>query len=238
MVEGKGRTEAVIGESAMERLAHSKVLIAGLGGVGGWAAEALVRVGLGALVGIDDDVIEASNINRQVFATQKTLGMDKVVAAEQRLHDINPHLNFQGQRVLLYEKNIREILEFYKPDFVLDAIDRVGSKGHLLWHCMEMNIAALTCLGASSRQDPLGFRIANLFETNSDPLARALRKSMRQRGVTVPIPAIFTTESPIISGHEVSSLEGSKFLGSYVPVVGAAGFLAADYVIKYLVNNP
>lgn len=237
MEEGKGRTEAVIGKSAMSRLAESRVMIAGLGGVGGWAAEALVRAGLGHLVGIDGDVIDESNLNRQVFATQSTLGMDKVQAAKQRLLDINPQLQFEGQRVLLCEQNIREILELYKPDFVVDAIDRVGSKGHLLWHCMELKIPALTCLGASSRQDPLGFRIANLFETSADPLARALRKSMRQRGVTMPIPAIFTTESPIISGREVSSLDGTKFLGSYVPVVGAAGFLAADYVIKHLVNN-
>ncbi len=238
MEEGKGRTEAVIGASAMERLVESRVLIVGLGGVGGWAAEALVRAGVGTLIGIDRDVIEKSNLNRQVFATHRTLGMDKVEAARQRLLDINPKLNFEGQRVLLYEQNVRELLDLYKPDFVIDAIDSVGSKGHLLWNCMELNIATLTCLGASSRMQPLGFRIANLFETSSDPLARALRKSMRQRGVTAPIPAIFTSEAPILSGREVSSHEGEKFLGSYVPVVGSAGFLAADYVIKHLVNNP
>jgi tRNA A37 threonylcarbamoyladenosine dehydratase len=234
------RSQVLLGETSLELLRYKCVLIAGLGGVGSWAVEALVRTGVGRVIIIDGDKVELSNINRQLFATEFALGLPKTDAARDRLLSINPNLEIIAEHIFLDQTNIEMIISKYHPDFVIDAIDTVSAKAELIAVCLNYNISIISCLGAALKKDPQQFIVTNLFTTTHCPLARALRQRLRRRYKIEKsaVPCIFSPENPYYSGHEVSGYDGKKFLGSYVCVVATAGLLAADYCLKTLLHTP
>ena len=230
------RSEVLLGSRAIKKLNESRVLVAGLGGIGSWCAEALARSGVGSIVLVDGDVVEESNINRQLFALHTTLGQAKSQAAHDRFLQINPDMQIIAKQVFILRETVDALLEETSPDFVIDAIDSVSPKSHLIRGSHEKNIPLISCLGAALKRDPSRFKLTSLFKTHTCPLARALRTCLRKQGIRSGIDCVFSDEAPYYSGLEVSGYEGKKFLGSYMPVVATAGLLAADYCIKKLIS--
>ena len=230
------RSEVLLGSRAIKKLNESRVLVAGLGGIGSWCAEALVRSGVGSIVLVDGDVVEESNINRQLFALHTTLGQAKSQVAHDRFLQINPDVEIIAKQVFISRETVDALLEETSPDFVIDAIDSVSPKSHLIRSSYEKNIPLISCLGAALKRDPSRFKLTSLFKTHTCPLARALRTCLRKQGIRSGIDCIFSDEMPYYSGLEISGYDGKKFLGSYMPVVATAGLLAADYCIKKLIN--
>lgn len=226
------RFEVLFGPDVLEKLYNSRVLVAGLGGIGSWCAEALARSGVGSLVLVDGDVVEESNINRQLFATAKTLQQPKAEAGRARLLEINPALEILTEHVFISKETVVDLLERTQPDFIIDAIDSVSPKSYLISSSCTKNIPIISCLGAALKRDPSRFHVTSLFKTHTCPLARALRSSLRKQGINQGIDCIFSDENPYYSGREISGYDGKKFLGSYVSVVAIAGLMAADYCIK------
>lgn len=207
-----------------------------MGGIGSWCAEAFARSGVGSLVLVDGDVSEPTNLNRQLFATKDTLGQAKVIAAKNRLLSINPALNIVTEHLFISKDCVEILLEQTQPNFVIDAIDSVSPKSHLISSSYRRNIPVLSCLGAALKRDPTRFSITSMFKTHTCPLARALRICLRKQGIRSGIDCVFSDEVPYYSGREISGYDGKKFLGSYVSVVATAGLLAADYCIKKLIS--
>jgi tRNA A37 threonylcarbamoyladenosine dehydratase len=232
------RTQALMGIKTLQNYNKASVLVAGLGGVGGWASEILVRSGIGHLILMDKDVIEISNFNRQVFASEETLNLSKYQAASSRLLSINPNLTISGGQFFINNNNINELLTRYRPHFIIDAIDSIAPKCSLIVAALQHNIPIISCLGAARKTDPTLFKVVNLFETYNCPLARALRLKLRKSGVQQKVLAIFSPENP--KKEELDGLvlkPGQKFLGSYAPTVMAAGLLAAHSTLEYFAKN-
>jgi tRNA A37 threonylcarbamoyladenosine dehydratase len=229
------RTQALLGQNTVKTYAASTVLVTGLGGVGSWACEILVRAGIGRLILIDKDTIEYSNFNRQLFATEEMIGADKYQAARRRLHAINPHAVIEGGRFFISRENAGTLINQYQPDYIIDAIDSIGPKSELIAAAVKNSVKIVSCLGAARKTDPSQFSVIPLFATHSCPLARALRKALRKLAVTAEIPAVFSPEPARTEDLSALSIpEGQKFLGSFAPVVAAAGLLAADKVLADL----
>jgi len=220
------RTLAVLGEEKLEKLKRSHILIAGLGGVGGYALEALTRMGAGQFTLVDKDVFDESNLNRQILCLSTNIGTDKVQAAKERVLAINPDAKVEIFKVFIDGSNIDSLLDTC-PDAVVDAIDSVGSKCLLLAKCRERNIPVVSSMGAARRQDPTKVLIADISNTHSCPLAKAVRTGLRKYGITEGIRCIFSPE-------KVSCAQ-SGILGSLPAVVGAFGFAAA-YEISALLT--
>jgi tRNA threonylcarbamoyladenosine dehydratase len=195
MLHEFSRTELIIGAEALSKLSKSKVAVFGIGGVGSFAVEGLVRAGVGKLVLIDDDCICLTNLNRQLHATRKTIGKPKVEVMKERVLEINPKAE-----VTTYQK-------FYLPgtedeliqddyDYIIDAIDTVTGKIGLIMSANEKSIPVISCMGTGNKLDPTRLEITDLFETSICPLARVMRKELRQRGVT-SLKVLYSKEEPI-----------------------------------------
>jgi tRNA A37 threonylcarbamoyladenosine dehydratase len=219
------RTRLLLGDEGILRLSRSTVVVAGLGGVGSYAVEALVRAGVGRLVLIDHDVVSLTNLNRQLIATCATLGRDKVQAARERVLDINPHCQVSAHRQFLDSDSIPQLV-CEQADFVVDAIDSVRSKAGLAVYCISKRIRLISCMGTGNRLDPMRFRIADVSETRVCPLARAYRQELRKAGIVSGVTVVFSDEPPVKTGCRTP---GST---SFVPP--AAGLAMAGYVIRTL----
>jgi tRNA A37 threonylcarbamoyladenosine dehydratase len=222
------RTRLLIGETAIRRLAESTVLVAGIGGVGSYAVEALARAGVGHLVLVDADVVMPSNINRQLIATTNTIGMPKVEAARERIAGINPTCQVSVHRLFLDTATI-PIVVTKQVDFVIDAIDLVSSKISLASHCVSLGIKIISSMGTGNKLDPLRFRIVDVSKTNMCPLAKAYRVGLRRLGIRSGVPVVVSDEAPIKTGARVP---GSV---SFVPPV--SGLAMAGFVIRALVDG-
>lgn len=189
------RTQLLFGPEAMERLRRSRVAVFGIGGVGGYALEALVRSGIGALDLIDDDRVCLSNLNRQIIATRKTLGKYKVDAAEERVLEINPDC-----RVLTFKTffmpDTRDQFDFSQFDYVIDAIDTVTGKLALIEAARETGTPIICSMGAGNKTDPTAFRVADIYQTSVCPLARVIRSECRKRNIR-HLKVVYSTEPPI-----------------------------------------
>ncbi|MBF0185116.1 MAG: tRNA threonylcarbamoyladenosine dehydratase [Magnetococcales bacterium] len=192
----QSRTAILLGEAGLARLQQSHILLAGLGGVGSYAAEALARAGIGRLTLIDHDVVAPSNINRQLPATLTTLGQKKVVVMGQRLADIHPHCQLELLDQFLLPETIPELLEKTRPDWVLDAIDSLNCKVALLLAAQERSIAVASSMGAGGRLDPTRITVSDVLDTQICPLAREVRSRLRRRGAKRGIIAVWSTENP------------------------------------------
>ncbi len=185
----------LIGQENVERLQNSTVMIAGLGGVGGTAFEALLRSGIGHFILIDSERFDETNLNRQILCTKDTVGKLKVEAARERAQSIDGSVDVQTYPVFIDENNINSFLDL-KPSLVVDAIDSVPSKVFLLASCVKRGIPVVSSMGAGLRLDPTALKIADISETFCDPLAKEVRKSLRLYDIESGIKCVFSTEKP------------------------------------------
>ena len=183
----------------MRTLADAHVMVFGLGGVGSFTAESLARTGLGKLTLVDFDRVCGTNANRQLHTMKGTYGKYKSDLMAERCSLINPECTVVGRRAFYREQTSEKLLLAERPDFVVDAIDNVTAKIHLLMTCLEHDIPVVSCMGAAGKLDPTAIKVADLSETHTDPLARSVRKILRQRGVetsgAIGIPTVFSTEA-------------------------------------------
>jgi tRNA A37 threonylcarbamoyladenosine dehydratase len=232
MKEQFSRTELLLGERAMKTLDKSKVAVFGIGGVGSFASEALVRSGLGNIILIDYDIIDISNINRQIHATTKTIGLPKVDVMKSRLLEINQDLNITTYNQCYSEEKGQNFLSS-DWDYVIDAIDMVSSKLSLIENCKAMDIPIISCMGAGNKLDPTMFQVGDIYETNTCPLAKVMRKELKKRGIK-DLKVVWSREKPIKINVEKDNVRKSV-PGSVSFVPSVAGLILASEVIKDLV---
>lgn len=194
------RTEILVGKDGLARLADSRVVVAGAGGVGGYAAEMLVRAGVGHLLIIDNDCVSESNINRQLLALHSTVGRPKVGVLKERLLDINPELDLRVKAEYLTEGNVKNLLEDGMwqdaPNCVIDAIDTLSPKTALIQYCLSAGIPLVSAMGAGAKTDMTAIRIADISKTSECPLAHMLRKRLHKLGIRSGFTAVYSTEKP------------------------------------------
>lgn len=194
----QSRTELLLGEEALERIAHAHVLCVGLGGVGGIATELLARTAVGRLTIVDGDVVEDSNRNRQLIATTHTVGQSKAEAMAERLLSINPALDLQVRNEFLKDDNLETLLDTAPYDCVLDAIDTLAPKVHLIAGCLNRNLPVVSSMGSGARKNPECVRCADLDKTFNCTLAKAVRQQLHRLGLKgTGCRAVFSTEPPI-----------------------------------------
>lgn len=226
------RTEMLIGEDGVEKLQNSRVLVCGLGGVGGYVVEALARVGVGTIGVLDDDVIKPSNLNRQVLATVFTIGKKKTETARERILSINPDCNVLTYD-LFYMPDTADKVNLSNYDFVVDAIDTVTAKLELITRCNAQNVKIVSSMGTGNKLNT-AFVIDDVKNTSVCPLAKVMRKELKARGIT-SLPVAYSIEQPI-ELKDTPEEHGRHIPGSisYVPAV--AGLTLAGYVIKQLLK--
>lgn len=233
------RTELLLGKQAMEKLKNARVAVFGLGGVGGYVAEALARSGVGQLELIDHDEISMTNLNRQILATQDTLGMPKAEAAAQRARAINPHIQAAARQVF-YTPETAHQFDFTRYDYVVDAIDTVTGKLMLIKAAKEANTPIISSMGTGNKLDATAFRVADIYDTSVCPLARIMRKECRKRGID-SLKVVYSEEEPLSptlsEGEKEEMPEGRRALpGSVAFVPAVAGLIIAGEVIKDLIK--
>ena len=220
------RTRLLLGDNAIEKLQGSTVMIVGCGAVGSFVVEALARIGIGHLILIDFDTVEESNINRQLFALDSTIGMPKVDVAAMRIHDINPNIRVDALN-LFFDANTQLA---YKPDFVIDAIDSVQSKIALYLWCNTHNVPFISSMGAARRTDMQGIQIVRLSQTRVCPLASRIRKIVRDE--KLPDFDVVYSSAPLAG----NTVHGHEF-GSLITITGTFGLMMANWVINHLAKK-
>ena len=241
MINKFSRTEILIGEEALEKIKNSKVAIFGIGGVGSFVLEAIIRAGVQKVVLVDKDVVSETNINRQIIATTKTIGKDKVEVAKQRILEINPEVE-----VTIYK-------EFYTIDskgkildnsisYIVDCIDTVSSKIALIEEAKQLNIPIISCMGTGNKLDNTKFKIADIEKTKICPLAKTMRKELKRRNIK-NVKVLYSEEEPIKLKGEIEEYK-SKTKNRIIPAIGSisfvpsvAGLMIAGEVINDLIGN-
>ena len=234
MSEEFSRTELLIGREAMGKLASARVAVFGVGGVGGHVAEALVRTGLGAIDLIDNDTVCISNINRQIFATNSTLGMDKVDAAKKRLLDINPDVKINTYKTFYMPETSSEF-NFTQYDYIVDAIDTVTSKLELIIQANKTKTPIISSMGAGNKMNPAMFEVADIYKTSVCPLARVIRQELKKRKIP-KLKVVYSKEPPIKVQANIEPETGKRFPGSNAFVPSVAGLIIASEVIKDIIG--
>lgn len=235
MSERFSRTELIFGRSAMERLSKARVAVFGVGGVGGYAVEALVRSGVGELDLIDNDRVSLSNINRQIIALDSTVGMYKTDAARERIRDINPQCRVNVHNMFFMPETSAE-LDFSLYDYVIDAIDTITGKIKIIMKAEEAGVPVISSMGAGNKTDPTAFEVADIYSTSVCPLARVMRQQLRKRGVK-RLKTVYSRELPVTMPDDVVISEelppGRRSVpGSNAFVPSVAGLIIAGEVIK------
>ena len=226
----RSRTALLLGEDAMRTLARARVAVFGIGGVGSYAVEALARTGIGSLDLIDGDVIDATNLNRQLPATCETVGRDKAAVAAERVALIAPDCAVTPHK-LFFGPDDHGDLDLSSFDYVIDAIDTVSSKLDLIITAQALGVPIISSMGAGNKLDPTAFRVADLYQTSVCPLAKVMRRECRKRGVE-RLKVVFSTEEPI---RPDTPAEGRPVPGSVAFVPSVAGLILAGEVIKDLI---
>lgn len=221
------------GKDAVNRLHSAKVLVIGCGAVGSYAIEALARGGIGHLGLVDFDVVSISNINRQLFALNSTVGELKTTVAVRRIKDISPDIETTVFNVKTDSAKTEEILNQFKPDFVIDAIDSLGAKVDLIEKLQEMKIPFISSMGAALKENVGNIATAKMKNTKNCTLAAFVRKRLRRRNVDLNFPCVYSDELPIKAIETGENEERSK-LGSLPTVTGIFGLYAAHYALRYL----
>lgn len=248
MLHSFSRTELLLGKEAMEKLYQSKVAIFGIGGVGSFVVEGLVRSGVGKFILIDDDSVCLTNINRQLHATRKTVGKPKVEVMKQRILEINPKAEVITHQTFFLPETSDEIIED-DCDYIVDAIDTVTGKIELVLQAKKRNIPIISCLGAGNKLDPTKFEVDDIYNTSICPLAKVMRKELKKRNVD-SLKVVYSKEPPIKPREEVTTcregcictkkdrtcLEKRQIPGSISFVPSVAGLIIAGEVIKDLIK--
>ena len=234
MTDQFARTRMLLGSEAMDKLRRSRVAVCGLGGVGSFALEALVRSGVGALDLYDNDIVSPSNLNRQILALHSTLDMRKTEAAAARAKDISPETEIRCFPIFLSAQNIGD-LPFAECDYIVDAIDTVSAKIALILRARELGVPIISSMGTGNKLDPFALRIADLSETANDPLARVMRKELRRRGVE-HLKVLCSAELPHTEeeGEETKGDPPRPVPGSVAFVPPTAGLMIAGELIREL----
>ena len=231
------RTELLLGKENMEKLAAARVCIFGIGGVGGYVAEALARSGVGHLELVDDDVVCLSNLNRQIIATHETLGRYKVDVMKERILSINPDAEVTVHKCF-YLPETRAQFDFTYFDYVVDAIDTVAGKIALVLQAEESGTPVISSMGAGNKLDPTAFHVADIYQTSVCPLAKVMRRELKRRGVK-KLKVVYSKEQPVAVQNDEESLLSSprrSIPGSIAFVPSVAGLIIAGEVVKDLVN--
>lgn len=231
------RTQILLGDAAMERLQRARVAVFGIGGVGGYTAEALVRSGIGAIDLIDPDDVSITNINRQLFATHSNVGKQKVEVAKARLLDINPQADIRLHPVF-YTPETADQFDFTQYDYIVDAIDTVTGKLCLAERAFAAGTPIISCMGAGNKLCGTAFQVADISKTTICPLARVMRKELKKRGIH-HMKVVFTTEEaikPVGAEEEAAAIGKRQIPGSVSYIPGIAGLLLAGEVIKDLIK--
>lgn len=220
------RTRLLFGDNVVQKLQNSTVMVVGCGAVGSFAIEALVRTGVGHIVVVDFDVVEESNINRQLFALSSTLGISKVDVARQRILDINPDARVDAFN-LFFDADTQLPV---RPDFIIDAIDSVESKVALYKWAFEQGVPFISSMGAASKLNPVQIKVSRISKTCVCPLAARIRRLIRDEKLP-DFPVVFSTETPQpVLGH-------AKNLGSIITITGTFGLMLANWVVQEIVNK-
>ena len=240
MNEALERMRLLIQEEGLTKLANTSVMIVGVGGVGSYSAEALARCGIGKLILVDGDTIAMSNLNRQIHATFDTIGKPKPQMMHERIETYRNDCEVI-ELSLFYDQTMNETLLSYKPDFIIDAIDTITSKADLIEMAHHHKIPCISSLGMANRFDPTQIMITDLWKTEYDPLAKAMRSMMRKRKATYRIPVIFSKEQPFVQ-HEIVNADATTRKAKMPPastpfVPSAAGLAAASYIVKLILNR-
>ncbi len=220
------RTIGVIGEENFKKLNNSSVIVFGLGGVGGAACEALVRSGIGTVAIVDKDIVDVTNINRQIIATDETVGMKKTDAAEKRLLLLNPNVEIIKYD-LFYLPETADEIQLSQFDFAVDCIDNVTAKLELTERCAKEGVPVISSMGTGNKLHPEMLKIADISKTSVCPLARVMRRELKKRGIN-HLPVVYSEEAPV---KTELSVPGSM---SFTPPV--AGYLVASYVVRKILN--
>lgn len=231
------RTGRLLGENAMEKLAHARVAVFGVGGVGGYVVEALARSGVGALDLVDSDVVVLSNFNRQIIATRETLGAYKVDAAKARVLSINPDCAVRTYKTFFLPENAEEF-DFTVYDYIVDAIDTVTAKIALILKARACGVPVISSMGTGNKLDPTKLEVADVSKTSVCPLARVMRTELRKRGVN-HLKVVYSKEEPIKPGTGSEEPQGNRrsVPGSSAFVPPAAGLIIAAEVVKDLIRG-
>lgn len=221
------REVKLIGLDNLEKIQKSKVCVIGLGGVGGHAVEALIRAGIENIIIIDYDIVNISNKNRQIIAIDRTIGKKKTIVMKDRILEINKNVNITIIDEKINSDNINLIFD-NEFDYLIDACDTVSVKKEIIKKCLTKKIKFITCMGTGNKLDPSKLKICDIRETNYDPLARLMRKFIRDQKITEKIMVVSSTEIP-------KKVEGSVSSISFVPSI--AGIMCASYIIKSIISG-
>lgn len=222
------RLKLLVGEENFHNVQNKKVMIIGIGGVGGECAISLVRSGINKIVIIDNDVVELSNINRQAIAFHSTVGKKKVEVLRKILMDINPDVDVSSYNLFLDKDNIKSIIEVENPHYIIDCCDTVNTKKAIIKESIEKNIKFITSMGTGNKLDPSQLEITEIKKTENCPLAKVIRKWARDEEIKSKIPVLYSKELPLYRGEVISS-------SSFVP--NSAGLLLASYVFRDLLKE-
>ena len=250
MLNQYSRTELLFGKEAMEKLWRSRVAVFGIGGVGGYAVEALARSGIGALDLIDDDRVCLTNINRQIYATRKTVGKHKVDIAAERIAEINPAITVKTYKTF-YTPKTTEQFDFKQYDYIIDAIDTVTGKIELVLQAQKSGVPIISSMGAGNKLDPTSFEVADVYETSICPLARVMRRELKKRNVPA-LKVVYSKEPPMTPIEDMAisckahcicppgtvrkCTERRQVPGSNAFVPSVVGLIIAGEVLKDLIR--
>ena len=230
MLDQFERTELLLGRQAIEHLAECRVAVFGIGGVGGYVCEALVRSGIGEFDLIDKDQVSLTNLNRQIIATHKTVGRYKTEVMKERMLDINPEVKVNTYNCFFLPENASEF-PFDKYDYVVDAVDTVTAKIELVMQCQKAGVPIMSSMGAGNKLDPTKFRVADIYKTQMDPLAKVMRRELKKRGVK-KLKVVYSEEEPVRPQNQSANGRGVPGSTAFVPSV--AGLVIAGEVIRDL----
>ena len=217
------RTEALLGEQAMEKLKKARVAVFGIGGVGGHVVEALVRSGVGAVDIVDSDKVCLSNLNRQIIATESSIGKYKVDVMKERILDINPETVVNVHKCF-YLPETKDEFDFSQYSYVVDAVDTVTAKIQLVMEAAEAGVPIISSMGAGNKLDPTAFQVADIYKTSVCPLAKVMRRELKKRGIK-KLKVVYSREQPVVKNAVPASV-------AFVPSV--VGLIIAGEVIKDL----
>ena len=223
------RLESIIPKEKIELLKNKKIMVIGLGGVGGYVVESLVRSGITNLIIIDKDIVDITNKNRQIIALDSTLGRTKVEVFKERIKDINKECNVEELNIFLDTTNTYDIIDKYHPDYLIDACDTITTKIEIIKACKELDINFISSMGTGNKLDPSKLLISDIKKTHTDPLAKVIRKLLRENNIKGKVDVLWSSELPIKNNNRTP---GST---SFVP--SSAGILIASYVFKKIIDD-
>lgn len=230
MQEEFSRTARLIGEAALERLAACHVAVFGIGGVGGYVCEALVRSGIGHFDLIDKDAVDITNLNRQIIALRSTVGRSKTEVMRERMLDISPEVKVSVRNTFFLPENA-DSFDFSAYDYVVDAVDTVSAKLELAVRCQAAGTPLISSMGAGNKLDPTAFRVADIYKTNVDPLARVMRRELKKRGIN-SLKVVYSEEPPAVNAFEGDRLTDKT--AAALPPVGAPHVKPAPGSIAFI----